>query len=150
GEKRPPRYFRQEIGDADARQHGIEARGQGLGLRRRRFLDRRDFEHALVDRHVGQQATLRTSVNRRQPFVQNRATALDETVEVRLDRDRQRVGLLQVLQGLFRDQPFLEGAVLPAADDPYVAGAQPVAQLRQHVEFVVTTVDGAAGQHVRR
>jgi hypothetical protein len=69
----------------------------------------------------------------------------EQTIEIHLDRDRRHVGLLQVLQRLFRDQPFLEGAVLPAADDPYVAGAQPVAQLRQHAEFVMTTVDGAAG-----
>jgi hypothetical protein len=33
GKERPPRHLRQQIGDADARQHGIEALGQGLGLR---------------------------------------------------------------------------------------------------------------------
>jgi hypothetical protein len=35
GEQRPARHFGQQVGDADARQHGVEARGQGLGLRRR-------------------------------------------------------------------------------------------------------------------
>jgi hypothetical protein len=39
---------------------------------------------------------------------------------------------------------------LPAAGHPHVAGAQPVAQFRQHAEFVMAPVDGAAGQHVVR
>ncbi len=34
GEQRPLRHLRQEIGDPDARQHGVEARGKGLGFRR--------------------------------------------------------------------------------------------------------------------
>ena len=48
----------QEIGDPDARQHGVEARGKGLGFRRCRFLDRRDLQHALVEHDIGQQAAL--------------------------------------------------------------------------------------------
>ena len=39
---------------------------------------------------------------------------------------------------------------MPAAGDPYIAGAQPVAQLRQHAEFVMTPVNCAAGQRIRR
>ena len=59
GEQRPARHLGQQVGDADARQHRVEAGGERLGLRRRRFLDRRDLQHALVERDVGQQAVLR-------------------------------------------------------------------------------------------
>ena len=38
---------------------------------------------------------------------------------------------------------------MAAADDPDIAGAQPVAQLRQDAELVVASVDDAARQHVR-
>ena len=55
GEQRPSRHLGQQVGDADARQHGVEALGQSLGLRRRRFLDRRDLQHAFVDRDARQQ-----------------------------------------------------------------------------------------------
>ena len=43
-----------------------------------------------------------------------------------------------------RDQPLLEGSILPAAGHPDVAGAQPIAQFRQHAELVIAPVDGAA------
>ena len=91
GEQRPARHFGQQVGDADARQHGVEPRGQGLGLRRRRFLDRRDLQHALVERDVRQQAALRLGVDRRQPLVQQRAAAGDEALEVGIDRGGARV-----------------------------------------------------------
>ena len=39
GKQRPAGHFGQQVGDADARQHGVEPGGEGLGLRRRRFLD---------------------------------------------------------------------------------------------------------------
>ena len=48
------------------------------------------------------------------------------------------------------DQAFLEGSVLPAAGHPDIAGAQSIAQLRQHAEFVIAPVDGAAGQDMGR
>jgi len=47
------RHLRQEIGDPDARQHGVEARGKGLGFRRRRLLDRRDLQHTPVEHDGG-------------------------------------------------------------------------------------------------
>src|SRR4051794_28415342 len=49
-----------------------------------------------------------------------------------------------------RDQPFLEGAILPAPSHPDVAGAQPVTQFRQYAQFVVTPVDAAVRQDVGR
>ena len=39
---------------------------------------------------------------------------------------------------------------MPAAGDPDVASAQPIAQFRQHAELVMAPVDGAAGQDVGR
>ena len=57
-EQRPSRHLGQQVGDADAWQHGVEAGGEGLGFRRGRFLDRRDLQHALVDRHTCQLPSL--------------------------------------------------------------------------------------------
>ena len=89
GEQRPSRHLRQEVGDANARQHGVEALGKGLGLRRCRLLDRRDLQHTLVERDIRQQATLRLDVDRRQPFVEESTAIGDEAIEVGVDRDRQ-------------------------------------------------------------
>ena len=150
GEQRPSRHLRQEIGDADARQHGVEARGEGLGFRRRRFLDRRDLQHALVERDIRQQAALRLGVDRRQPLVEQRSASGDEALEVGVDRDRQGAALFQLLQGLAGDQALLEGAISPAAHHPDIAGAQPVAQFRQHAELVVAPIDVPAAQHMAR
>jgi hypothetical protein len=54
GEERPACHLSQQVGDADARQHGVETRGQRFGFWRRRFFDRRDLQHAFVDRDVRQ------------------------------------------------------------------------------------------------
>src|SRR5438270_10102635 len=79
----------QEIGDPDARQHGVEARGKGLGFRRCRFLDRRDLQHALVEHDIGQQAALCLDVGSCQPLVEESTTSSDKTLEVDLNRNRQ-------------------------------------------------------------
>jgi hypothetical protein len=129
-QRRPASHFGQQIGDADARQHGVEPRGQSLSLRRGRLFDRRDLQYALVDRDAWQQAVLGTGFDRRQPFVQLDASTFDEALEICFDGNRQRASLQQVLQGLLGDQPFLERAILPAASHPYLAGAQSVSQFR--------------------
>jgi hypothetical protein len=46
-------------------------------------------------------------------------------------------------QGVFGDQPFLEGAVLPTAADPDLACGQPDAQLRQDAKFIMAPVRDA-------
>jgi len=52
GELGPARHLGEQVGHADAWQHGIEALGQSLRLGRRRFLDGRDFQHTFLDRHT--------------------------------------------------------------------------------------------------
>ena len=128
--ERPARCLGQKVGDPDARQHGVKARGEGLGLRRRRFGDGRDLQRALVDRNVGQQSVFCLRVDQSQPFIQEGAAPGDKTLEISLDRDRQVAVLLQFPQGLSRDQPRLESAKASAAHNPHVAGAQPVTQFR--------------------
>ena len=151
GEQRPSRHLGQQIGDADARQHGVETRGQCLGLRRRRFLDRARSSARLCDRHV--RAADRPWRGYRPPPAAHPAgcggssmncskSGSTATGNVPVCRSSCRVAL--------GDQTFLEGAVSPAAGDPDLAGAQPVAQLRQHAKFIVTAVNLTAGQHVRR
>ena len=39
---------------------------------------------------------------------------------------------------------------MPTAGNPHVAGAQPISQFGQHAKFVITSVDDAAGQNMRR
>ena len=70
GEQRPARHLRQQVGDADARQHRVKAGGECLGLRRRRFFDRRDLQHPLLERDIGQQAAVCLGVDRRQTRIQ--------------------------------------------------------------------------------
>ena len=113
GEQRPARHLGQQVGDADARQHGVEACGQG--------------------------------VDRGQALVQQRLAGGDEGVEAGLDGDWQGPGLLVRPHGIGEDQPLLEGAVLPAAGHPHVAGLDAAAQLRQDAELVVAPVDDAPG-----
>ena len=100
-----------------------------------------------MDRHIRQQAVFGAGVDGSEPGVQQRAATRDELLEVRLDRDRQRAGLLQLVQGVLRDQPLLEGTVPPTAADPDVAGLEAPAQLGQHAEFVMASVNGAVRQH---
>ena len=148
GEQRPARHLGQQVGDADARQHRVEAGGERLGLRRRRFFDRRDLQHPLLERDIGQQAALRLGIDRRQTRIEKGAAAGDETLEIGIDRDRQGAALQQLLQNLAGDQVLFEGAIAAAADDPDVARAQPAAQLRQHAELVIAPVDLTAGHHI--
>ena len=65
----------QEIGDANARHHGVEALGKRLRLGRCRLLNRADLQHALVQRDIRQQASVRLDVDCRQPFVEESARA---------------------------------------------------------------------------
>jgi len=148
GEQRPFRYLRQEIGDPDARQHGVEARGKGLGFRRCRFLDRRDLQHALVEHDIGQQAALSLDVGCCQPLVEESTTSSDKTLKVGIDGNRQGAVPFQFLQGLAGDEAFLKGAISPAAHHPDVAGAQAVAQFRQHAELVVAPINAPTAKHV--
>jgi hypothetical protein len=148
GEQRPARHLRQQVGDADARQHCVEAGGECLGLQRCRFFDRRDLQHPLLERDIGQQTALRLGVDRRQTRIEKGAAAGDETLEIGIDCDRQGAGLQQLLLDLAGDQMLFEGAVAAAADDPDIARAQPALQLRQHTELVIAPVDRAAGHDV--
>ena len=103
GEQRPARHLRQQVGDADARQHRIEAGGEHLGVRRRRFLDRRDLQHPLLERDIGQQTALRLGIDRRQTRIEKGAAAGDEALEIGIDRDRQGAALQQLLQKASRE-----------------------------------------------
>jgi len=147
GEARPARHLRQQIGDPDARQHGVETHRQSLGLGRSRPDDRGDLQHALVDRHIRQQATFGLGVDRDQPLIQGDAAARDEAVEVGVHHDRQGLAPLQLLQRLARDEALFKGAVLPAARHPDVTGAQPVTEFRQHAEFVIAPVERRLPTH---
>ena len=146
-ELRPARHLRQQVGDADARQHRVEPGGEHRGVRRRRLLDRRDFQHAFLERDIGQQAALRLGIDCRQPRIKKRTAARDKTFKIGIDCDWQGATLQQLLQKLARDQALFERSIPPAADDPDVARAQPAAQLRQHAELVIAPVVRAAGHH---
>ena len=133
---------------ADRKVPGPPGGGQGFSFWWRRFLDGCDLQHAAVERDVRQQAIPGAGVDRGQPCIQQRAASFDEAVEVGFDRDRQRAGLLHGKQGVLGDQPFLEGAVLPATADPDLACGQPHAQLGQDAGLVVAPIDLAAEKHV--
>jgi hypothetical protein len=148
GEQCPSRHLRQEIGDPDARQHRVEARGEGLRLGRRRFLDRRDLQHALLDHDIRQQAALCVDVGSCQPLVEESAASGDETLEVGVNRNRQGAAPFLLFQGLVGDEAFLERAISPTAHHPDVAGAQTVAQFRQHAELIVAPINAPAAKHV--
>jgi hypothetical protein len=146
GEACPAVHLGQQVGDPHPRQQAVEAHGQGLGLRRRRFGKGGDLQHALVERHVGQQAALRLGVGRGQALVQHGPVLRNEMVKVDVDRDRQGAVAPHLRQGGRGDEAVLEGPVLPAARHPNVAGAQPITQFRQHAQLIIAPVDGAARQ----
>jgi len=148
GEPGPAGDFGQQVGDADARQHGIEARSQGLCLRRGGFFDGRDLQRAFLDCYAWEQTVLGAAINVRQPFIQQYPPAFDELFKIRFHGDGKRAGVLQVLKSLLGDQSFFDGAILSAAGHPHVASTQTVAQFREHTEFVMTPVDDAARHDV--
>jgi len=78
----PARHFGQQIGDADARQHGVEPCHHHLGLRRCRLLDRCDLQHAIGHRHVRQPAGSSLGIDHLQPLVQQGLAAENELLEV--------------------------------------------------------------------
>ena len=96
GEERPSRHFGQQVGDANARQHGVKSLGQSFGFGRRRFFERRYLQHAFVDCDVRQQAILGADVDGRQPSVEHLAAARDEALEICFDRNRQSADFLQI------------------------------------------------------
>jgi hypothetical protein len=138
GEQRPAHHLRQQVGDADAQQHRVKAGGECLGFRRRRFFDRRDLQHPLLERDIGQQAACRLGVNRPQTRIETGAAASDETLEIGIERNRQSAALQHLLVRFAGDEILFEGAVAATTDDPDVPGAQPTAQLRQDAELVIT------------
>ena len=129
GEERPSRHFGQQVGDANARQHGVKSLGQSFGFGRRRFFERRYLQHAFVDGDVRQETILGADVDGRQSSVEPLAAARDKAFEIRFDRNRQSADFLQISECVFWNQSFLERAVLPAAADPHIASAQPIPQL---------------------
>jgi hypothetical protein len=88
-------------------QHRVEAGGEDLGLGRRRFLDRRDLQHALLKHDIGQQAAFCLDVDCRQPFVEESAASGAEALEVGVNRYWQGAALFQLFQSLAGDQAFL-------------------------------------------
>ena len=144
-EQRPIRHLRQQVGDANVRQHRIEARSQDLGFGWRRFLEGRDLQHAPLERDVRQQPAFRLGVDHRQPLVEEGTATRNEALEIGIDRDRQGAALQQLPLSLAGDEALLEGAVSAAPHDPNLTRTQPVAQLRQHAELIVALVDRSAG-----
>ena len=129
GKRRPARDFGQQVGDPDARQHAVEAVSQRFGLGWRGLFDGCNLQHAAAECHIGQQAVPGAGIDRGQPCVEQGAAPLDEAIEIRFNRDRQRAGLLQWSAMRLGDQPLLKGAVLPAPTDPDLACGQPDPQL---------------------
>ena len=56
----------------------------------------------------------------------------------------------QLFQGVAGNQAFFEGTISSAAHHPDIAGAQAVAQFRQHAELVVSPINAPATEHMAR
>ena len=127
----PAIHLGEQAGDAKVRHHPIQPVGQGLRLLRCHRLERRDFQLIAFDsdvfepvcrgfgRHLGEA-----------PFQQSAALGKILFGGCRR-RDGQRSGLAHRGEQGGRNQLVFDGAPLPAALDPDVAGAQPVSQCQQ-------------------
>jgi len=86
-----------------SRQLRIEPGRKRFGFRRRRFLDRRDLQHPLVERDI--QAVLCLLLDCRKPLVEERFAPGDEAFEVGIDGDWPSAIRLQFKQGPQRIRP---------------------------------------------
>ena len=82
-----PMLVAEELAMIDTLSGGRLARGEGLGFRRCRFLDRRDLQHAVVEHDIGQQPALCLDVGCYQPLAEESTTSSDKTLEIGINRN---------------------------------------------------------------
>jgi len=143
----PAIHLGEQAGDAKVRHHPIQPVGQGLRLLRCHRLERRDFQLIAFDsdvfepvcrgfgRHLGEA-----------PFQQSAALGKILFGGCRR-RDGQRSGLAHRGEQGGRNQLVFDGAPLPAAHDPDVAGAQPVSQCQQGRRLPGSALGTIRAQH---
>jgi hypothetical protein len=127
----PAVHFGQQRGDAHIRQHRVEPIRQFFGLLRRRRLERRDLQLPALDADVLQFVRRGLRGDFGEPPRQKRLPFGQVCRGRRWRHDRQRPGFAHRGEQWRRDQLVFHSAPLPAAFDPDVAGAQPVAQRQQ-------------------
>ncbi len=93
GERRPDVDLDQEVGDLDARQHRGDLPRQGIGFRRHRVGQRRDLQHAVGQRSVGQLAALGQGVDRGERLVEFGPAPIQVIPAAGVDRQGQAVRL---------------------------------------------------------
>jgi hypothetical protein len=131
----PPVYLGEQRGDSHIRHHRVEPIGKSFGFVRRRRLERRDFQFLALDANVLQLIRRRVRGDFGKPSLQERLAFREIRSRGRRRRDRQRPGFAHGGEQRRRDQLLFNGAPLPAAFDPDVAGAQPIAQSQQCRRF---------------
>ena len=131
GEPGPAVHVGQQAGDAQVGRRRVEPVGQLLGRLGRDRLQGRDRQLAVLDPDVFERARCGFAVDLRQAPIQQRAAFGEVLLRGRGHGDGQRPGVAHSGEQGGRDELVLDGAPLPAALDPDVARAQPVAQGEQ-------------------
>jgi hypothetical protein len=132
--------LQQQIGDLDSWHQVVGGLRQRPGLGRLLRLQRRDTQHAGVQRRVVQRASFSPRGRVRHRVGQRRAPHGEILRRVLGDADRQRSLGTQHGEGWLWKKAVLEIAISPAAVNPNVAGAQSVAKFGQHAHLPGPTV----------
>src|SRR5271165_6925992 len=144
GEARPAVDFREELGDSQTRQHGVEAAGDRVDrfvLRSANGTDRQAF---FSERGLWQIARGGERVDFPKPSFQTLGFIVAPVLETIGDGEAQLVRLAPVFERVAREQKVVEGAESATAFDPDVARSQPLAQ-RHHDRDLIGPAIGSDG-----
>ena len=106
-----------------------------------------DAHRAVGDAHVGQRLGGGASVDLEEASIQQGLTFSQPRAGVEWDGDGQPTRLLHGGEDGLGNELVFDGAILPTALDPDVAGAQAVAQLGEEAELKALRIDGAIAEH---
>ncbi len=141
GEARPAVDFRQQLGDAQMRQHGVEPANDGDGGLVLRLANRTDRKAFLGERGLGQVASGGESVDLAKARLQTLGLFVAPVLETIADGKAQFARFPAIRESVARQEKVVESAESAAAIDPNVARLQPLAQ-RQHDRDLIGSAIG--------
>jgi len=145
GEARPAVDFREELGDSQTRQHGVEAAGDRVDrfvLRTANGTDRQAF---FSERGLWQFASGGKRIDFAKPSFQTPGFVFAPVLETIGDGEAQLVRLAPVFERVARQQKVVESAEGAAAFDPNVARLQPFAQRHHDRDLIGPAIGSGVG-----
>ena len=146
-EARPAVHLREELGDAQTRQHAVEPARHGVGFCVLVLADGADRQSFCRERRVGQLAGGRERVDLAKAGFQKLGLLVAPILETIGDGKTQLAVATPRREHVGRQEKVVEGAKRPAAFDPYVACLQAVAQRHHDRDLIGPAIDAGVGSH---